>query len=472
MQMVDNNDWQRTSGTENDLSDKKVGKVIIVGAGLAGLTAADVLSSSGIDVEIFEEQPYVGGLASTFYHDGFFSDAGPHRFHTSDANVMNYIKRTLHDEYYTVRRFSGVWMFHRYHDWPLTIRSLLNLPLSIMLKAGADLFFRTRITDESFRSHVINRYGRTLYQYFFHDYTKKFIKYEPQYIHADWAKGGMDRAIIDKRIKMNNLLDVARSMLFPAPVKTEFIYPKGGGIDVFSRRLSESVVARGGTIHLGTSVKAKRPGQDGKPQIVADGREIDADLVLWTAPLPELLSGLELPASDLNYLVTIFYHVICDCPPKLPYQWCYYGDLDTLFCRISINAHLSPEAAPKGKHIIAAEVTGMPRDGFVHNPQALEKRIVSDLKAVDAIPRAANILGVHVKVLEETYPIYKIDYKESLFRAFNSLDSFPSYIPLGRTGSFWYNNMDHSILQAMQQARAIIEGTKFSAQLQRDFWSS
>jgi protoporphyrinogen oxidase len=452
------------------LSDTRVEKVIIVGAGLAGLTAADVLSSAGIEVEIYEEQSFPGGLASTFYQDGFFADAGPHRFHTSDEHVMNYIKNVLRGDFYTIHRFSGVRVFNSYHDWPLTIKSLLHLPLGIMLKAGIDIFFRPKATDQSFRSHVINKYGKTLYKYFFKDYTEKFIKLDPAYVHSDWAKGGMDRAIIDKRIKMNNLLDVARRMLFPKPVKTEFIYPKGGGIDVFSRRLSEKVVAQGGTIHLGSSVRAKRPGSDGKPRLLVDGKVLDADLVLWTAPLPELLSGLELPPNDLNYLTTIFYQVICDCPPKLPYQWCYYGELDTLFCRISINAHLSPEAAPSGKHIITAEVTGMPHDDYVNNPLALKDKVVVDLRAVNAIPKEAEILGVHAIVLDETYPIYTINYQENLFKALSSLDDFPNYIPLGRTGSFWYNNMDHSIAQAMQQAQAILDGNKGKTQFQREFW--
>ncbi len=452
------------------MSDKKVEKVIIVGAGLAGLTAADILSSAGIKVEVYEEQSSPGGLASTFYCNGFFADAGPHRFHTSDARIMDYIKSVLAGDYYIIHRFSGVRLFKSYHDWPLSIKSLLHLPLGIMLKAGADLFFRPKATDQSFHSHVISKYGRTLYKYFFKDYTEKFIKLDPLYVHSDWAKGGMDRAIIDKRIKMNNLLDVARRMLFPKPVKTEFIYPRGGGIDMFSRRLGEKIVAQGGTIHLGTAVKAVRPSADGKPRVIAGGKEQDADLVLWTAPLPELLSGLGLPPNDLNYLTTIFYQVICDCPPKLPYQWCYYGGLDTLFCRISINVHLSPEAAPIGKHIITAEVTGMPHDGFVLNPAELKDKVVADLRAVNAIPRDAEILGVHSIVLDETYPIYTINYQENLFRAVSSLDDFPAYIPLGRTGSFWYNNMDHSIAQAMQQAQAIIDGNKGKTQFQREFW--
>lgn len=452
------------------MSNKKTEKVIIVGAGLAGLTAADVLSSAGIDVAIYEAQSFPGGLASTFYCNEFFADAGPHRFHTSNERIMNYIKSVLGGEFYSIHRFSGVRAFNNYHSWPLTIKSVFHLPLGIMLKAGVDLFFRPKETDQSFRSHVTRKYGKTLYQRFFKDYTEKFIKLDPAFVHSDWAKGGMDRAIIDKRIKMNNILDIARRMLFPKPVKTEFIYPKGGGIDVFSRRLSEKIVAQGGSIHLGTKVRAKRPGSDGMPHVLVDGKEQDADLVLWTAPLPELVSGLELPPSDLNYLTTIFFHVICNCPPKLPYQWCYYGGLDAMFCRVSINAHLSPEAAPTGKHILTTEVTGMPTDEFVRNPQMLKDKVVADLRVVDAIPKNAEILGVHVIVLDETYPIYTINYQENLFKAISSLDDFPTYIPLGRTGSFWYNNMDHSIAQAMQQAQAIVSGNKGKAQFQREFW--
>lgn len=51
-------------------------KILIIGAGIGGLTTAAVLSKSGFDVTVLESQVYPGGCASTFYHKGYRFDAG------------------------------------------------------------------------------------------------------------------------------------------------------------------------------------------------------------------------------------------------------------------------------------------------------------------------------------------------------------------------------------------------------------
>lgn len=51
-------------------------KVVIVGAGVGGLTTAAVLAKSGFDVTVLEAHIYPGGCAGTFYHQGFKFDAG------------------------------------------------------------------------------------------------------------------------------------------------------------------------------------------------------------------------------------------------------------------------------------------------------------------------------------------------------------------------------------------------------------
>src|SRR6056297_3556714 len=55
-------------------------KVVIVGAGMAGLTAAAYLTRQNVDVLLIEKSNRSGGLVHTFVHDGFSFDTGPRAF--------------------------------------------------------------------------------------------------------------------------------------------------------------------------------------------------------------------------------------------------------------------------------------------------------------------------------------------------------------------------------------------------------
>jgi monoamine oxidase len=58
-------------------------KIIIVGAGLAGLTCAKVLRERGAEVAVFEASDGVGGRVRTDEQDGFLLDRGFQVYFTS-----------------------------------------------------------------------------------------------------------------------------------------------------------------------------------------------------------------------------------------------------------------------------------------------------------------------------------------------------------------------------------------------------
>lgn len=50
--------------------------IVVVGAGIGGLSAAAVLARAGLDVTVLEAHIYAGGCAGTFFHQGYRFDAG------------------------------------------------------------------------------------------------------------------------------------------------------------------------------------------------------------------------------------------------------------------------------------------------------------------------------------------------------------------------------------------------------------
>ena len=64
----------------SDIGDRKKAEedIVIIGAGLAGLTTAIILARAGKSVTVFEQSSKVGGRARTENIDGFYFNQGPH----------------------------------------------------------------------------------------------------------------------------------------------------------------------------------------------------------------------------------------------------------------------------------------------------------------------------------------------------------------------------------------------------------
>ena len=68
-------------------------RVLIVGAGPAGLTAAFDAVAAGWNVTVLEKDTtYVGGISRTVCQDGYRFDIGGHRFFSKSAEVTRWWK--------------------------------------------------------------------------------------------------------------------------------------------------------------------------------------------------------------------------------------------------------------------------------------------------------------------------------------------------------------------------------------------
>jgi len=436
------------------------GSAVVVGAGISGLTAARQLSREGWDVTVVELEKTVGGLARSFHYNGHTFDIGPHRFHTDDPVVLEFINETLGDDKIIIDRSSGVWFFNRYHDWPLARKSIFHMPFGVMVGAALDLFLKGRAKDESFEQYILSLYGKTLYRIFFKPYTEKFLRYPCDQLHSDWASAGINRAVIDKRYQATSLFKVIKSTLFPKPVKTKFIYPASGGVDVFCKRLVGKIEKDGGSVHTGARVSGLATAGHkitGLTISLEDGGALNMrpDLVFWTAPPSAVSKLLELPDWGLEFLSVIAFNYEIEGPPQVPYQWTYYGAEELIFNRASLPANFAPHTAPPGFSGICIELACMEGDGIWNEPEHLRSLVERDMVRTRLVRRYNEIVDLHIERIRNTYPIYTIEYREKLNSAITALNRYENLLMLGRTGTFWYNNMDHSIRQALDLAATV-----------------
>ena len=445
--------------------------VTIVGAGVAGLTIGYRLAREGHAVTVVERNAVVGGLGRSWHYGDFHFDVGPHRFHTENPRVATFIREILREEALEIPRKSGARMFGKFHEWPLRPGILLAMPFSLMARGAKDLVFKEQLPGESFEADIVNKYGRTLYDIFFEPYTRKFLFHSPSELHADWARAGVNRAVIDKKASADSLWRLLWNTLLPKPVDTMFIYPPHG-VGRFSDILADEIRARGGRIVLGRTVTSVERGADRIVAINTEDERIAGDNLVWTAPITVLNGLVGVTGVDLQYLSTIFYNLEIGKPPRLDYQWTYYGG-DEIFSRVSTTVAFAPTTAPPGKTGLCVEMTCREGDERWQHPERYTEAIVRDLVRTETIASAADVERVHIERVPETYPIYKLNYNAELTRNLRELGRFKNLLLAGRSGRFWYNNMDHSIGQGLTMADKILRGRRLAEieDTDRDFWS-
>lgn len=451
--------------------------MLVVGAGVCGLTAAHNLARAGRKVLLVERLQQVGGLARSFTFGDYTFDIGPHRFHTGNQEIGQYIKDILGEEGLYFPRRSSVYFKGHYYPWPIRPQSLIQLPPEIAVRAGLDLLINPmrKYQGDTFETYVLRQYGPTLYQHFFLDYSEKFLKIHPRETHSDWAKVGINRAIIDDNVRMNNLFQLAKATLSNVnKEELNFLYPRAG-LQTWCDRAAEAFEREGGRLlkgveHIGLE-------HDGKRILKAqvNGEQFAIDQVIWTGGLHSLCEQLGQPRPELEYLPLMMYFIeLKEIPPQV-FQWCYFGDKELIFNRVSNTIHFSPHLAPWGCCGLEVEVTCHPdRDPVWLNPESIQERIIEDLMKVKLVSRKEDVRRIHIQRIPQSYPIYRTDYRDKLRAAQKGLSRWKNLVLAGRTGQFWYNNMDHSIGKGLRVAQKLlgihkrVEGSNFGREDEED----
>ena len=147
-------------------------KILILGAGITGLSAAWKLSEKGYDVEILEMDSLVGGLAKTIKFKNSLVDIGPHSFFSENKEIYDTVKSLFKDEPQEIPKVTrSVKMFfmNYYVDYPLSAKSILFqmgpiIPLksflSFLRSFIKSIFIQKKLTEkQSIEEWAIGNFG-------------------------------------------------------------------------------------------------------------------------------------------------------------------------------------------------------------------------------------------------------------------------------------------------------------------------
>ncbi|NOX20359.1 MAG: NAD(P)-binding protein, partial [Nitrospirae bacterium] len=197
---------------------------IILGGGLAGLTAGYRLSCESIPFLLIEREADTGGLSRTIKHQGFRFDIGGHRFLTSIAEIDKLVRNLLKDDLLTVKRKSKILLNGKMIDYPLRLKGALTGigPFRSAYALLDYLYHRIfyRIEGNNLQSWVRKNFGYTLYRIYFKEYTEKVWGLPPALINQDWISKriqglSLSKAIFDMFKKDRNRKTLAEEFLYP-----------------------------------------------------------------------------------------------------------------------------------------------------------------------------------------------------------------------------------------------------------------
>lgn len=124
-------------------------EVVIIGAGLTGLTTAFYARQKGRDVEVLESQNRAGGQIQSFHEKGFTFESGPNTGVISHPEVAELFEALKNECTLETARESAkkrlIWKGHRFHALPSGLMSAVFTPLF----SWPDKF---RILGEPFRA--------------------------------------------------------------------------------------------------------------------------------------------------------------------------------------------------------------------------------------------------------------------------------------------------------------------------------
>lgn len=152
--------------------------VVVVGAGIAGLSFAYEALKCGHRVTLVEKQSQVGGLCRSFEYNQCYLDMGVHLLHLRDKQVYEKIKEIVpQDQWVKVVRNGKLYLKGRYINWPLNMGSLLQFPIMLGIQACVDQL-KLRLHPQKgfgdYESEMKALYGNSLYDAFFGPLTESF----------------------------------------------------------------------------------------------------------------------------------------------------------------------------------------------------------------------------------------------------------------------------------------------------------
>lgn len=455
------------------MSEKK--KIVVLGGGLAGLSAAWKLSEAGHEVTVVEKENYVGGMSATIKKHNYLFDFGGHRFITKRKDVIEEIKKLMGKDFRPGYRQTQYLLWGKRLKYPLELGDLIRkVSPFISAKCLIDYLWTSvkgkfvSLPEDNFESWVSKRFGKHLYDIFFGQYTAKIWGMPPSRLSRDWAA---------QRISILNLADAVKQLLFKPKedprTYTRKYYYCNQGIGQIADKMAQEIKKKKGKILLQSEPK-KISVKNNIVQSVDVGtndgiKKITCDYLINTIPVTDTVALLNSPApasilsaaKKLRYRAISFLFLALDQERASDNDALYVPEPKYFFFRIEQYKFWSMKMVPSHDKTSLCLEVGCFKDDEVWNmsDEELYQKGIEGLMEAKLIKDESVVAGYFVRRLDYVYPVFEIGYEKHAKKVREYVDSVENLISYGRQGYFQYIHMHHVIAKGFQAADHIINGS-------------
>jgi protoporphyrinogen oxidase len=409
--------------------------VVVIGAGIAGLTAAHFLRRNGVPVVLLEGGKQPAGMASSYVDDrGFHYDFGAH-FITNRLAAAVGIGAACRDvKYYG----ESVLVRGKTYTYPFGLLTSPRYVLSgVRAKLGAWARTPPRNAEEWFRA----AFGDALAEEVSLPILEAWSGAPADQLAAsvgDKLQNSIARTAYLKYCswRRQKAMSIGYSHEAPEGPSVWHVYPEHGVSQVCERLFADLA----DVVELETPVEQIVVDRERVVAVRAGGREREASAVVSTAPcpvLPKLIVGSEAlaPLGRFRYRPMTFACLRFERRGILSDTVLWTAGAGLPFFRLTETPLSMPWLAPEGKTLITADIgCQLGDETWTMNDDELGDRCVAALDGLFPGVRR-DYSGCRVLRTPIAYPVYLTEYEEDR-RRFAAGTGIEGLYSVGRNGEF------------------------------------
>ena len=341
--------------------------IVILGAGISGLTVSYFLNKFKIKNIVIEKQKKCGGLLKSFKIKRYIFDNFIHISHAKNPVAKNFFRSSAKNYKINPKPnnlYKNIWIDHspQFHLYPLSFAEKLKIILSYLFRYRTDSFKR-----RNYENWLKGTYGNYFAKNFPITYTEKYWATKSKNMSTSWIKFRM-QPINLKDLIIGAFFNIYKNTFYSSQMR----YPKRGGYESFLNILKKNK-------SLKLNKKIKKINLHKKEILLNGDKKIKYSKLVSTIPLPEfcqlskntpnkILNASKLLRCTAGILVSI------GVKKKIKMRtWFYIYDKKFKAARVYSPSKLSKFNSPKNKSSLQAEI-------FVDNKVKVTNKYLNYIK--------------------------------------------------------------------------------------------